>query len=115
MTVRLAGFLQDNGNAFHWAGHLFITPPALVLDEPTNALDVVGSRDLLDTLDHLRERGHAILLSTHRLHEIEHKCDRFVIINKGHIAALGTRDALVADSGDLESAFFHAIDRETHA
>ena len=90
-------------------------PPALVLDEPTNALDVVGSRDLLDTLDHLRERGHAILLSTHRLHEIEHRCDRFVIINTGHIVAMGTHDTLVSDSGDLESAFFRAIDREASA
>ena len=90
-------------------------PPALVLDEPTNALDVVGSRDLLDTLDILRERGHAILLSTHRLHEIEHRCDRFVIINTGHIVAMGTHDALVSDSGDLESAFFRAIDREASA
>ena len=85
------------------------------MDEPTNALDVVGSRDLLDTLDHLRERGHAILLSTHRLHEIEHRCDRFVIINTGHIVAMGTHDTLVSDSGDLESAFFRAIDREASA
>ena len=90
-------------------------PPALVLDEPTNALDVVGSRDLLDTLDHLRESGHAILLSTHRLHEIEHRCDRFVIINTGHIVAVGTRDELVGNSGELEDAFFHAIDREASA
>ena len=90
-------------------------PPALVLDEPTNALDVVGSRDLLDTLDRLRESGHAILLSTHRLHEIEHRCDRFVIINTGHIVAVGTRDELVGNSGELEVAFFHAIDREASA
>ena len=90
-------------------------PPALVLDEPTNALDVVGSRDLLDTLGHLRESRHAILLSTHRLHEIEHRCDRFVIINTGHIVAVGTRDELVGNSGELEDAFFHAIDREASA
>ena len=86
-------------------------PPALVLDEPTNALDVVGSRDLLDTLDRLREGGHAILLSTHRLHEIEHRCNRFVIIDKGHIVAAGSRNALVGNAGELEDAFFHAIEQ----
>lgn len=84
-------------------------PPALVLDEPTNALDVVGSRSLLDTLEHLRENGHALLLSTHRLHEIEHRCNRFVIIDAGRVVAAGTRSELVGPTGDLESAFFRAV------
>ncbi len=85
-------------------------PPALVLDEPTNALDVVGSRDLLNTLEQLRDSGHAILLSTHRLHEIEHRCDRFVVIDAGRVVAAGTRAELVGASGDLEAAFFRAVE-----
>ncbi|NBW96756.1 MAG: ABC transporter ATP-binding protein, partial [Planctomycetia bacterium] len=89
-------------------------PPALVLDEPTNALDVVGARDLLVLLAQLRSEGHAILLSTHRLHEIEARCDRFVIIHDGSVVAAGTRDHLVAEwlpgrDGELEDAFFAAI------
>lgn len=89
-------------------------PPALVLDEPTNALDVIGARDLLALLAQLRADGHAILLSTHRLHEIENRCDRFVIIHGGGVVATGTRASLVADwiprrDGDLEEAFFAAI------
>ena len=84
-------------------------PPALVLDEPTNALDVIGARDLLTFLVQLRAEGHAILLSTHRLHEIEHRCDRFVVIHGGRIVATGTRDELVADTGGLEEAFFAAV------
>lgn len=89
-------------------------PPALVLDEPTNALDVVGARDLLVLLGDLRAEGRAILLSTHRLHEIETRCDRFVIIHDGGVVASGARDELVArlldgQAGELEDAFFKAI------
>lgn len=89
-------------------------PPALVLDEPTSALDVIGARDLLLLLGGLRTEGRAILLSTHRLHEIEARCDRFVIVHDGGVVAAGTRDELVARlldgrSGELEDAFFEAI------
>lgn len=84
-------------------------PPALVLDEPTNALDVVGSRDLLGFLTTLRAEGRAILLSTHRLHEIECRCDRFVIIHSGRVVLTGTRDEVVGNRRDLEEAFFAAL------
>jgi len=89
-------------------------PPALVLDEPTNALDVVGARDLLDLLAELRTAGRAILLSTHRLHEIENRCDRFVVIHGGRVVAAGSREELVTagpggPTADLEGAFFAAL------
>ena len=86
-------------------------PPALVLDEPTSTLDVVGARHLLDMLQSLRADGRTILISTHRLHEIEHRCDRFVVIDAGKIVASGTRADLTAGRpGGLEEAFFAAID-----
>jgi sodium transport system ATP-binding protein len=85
-------------------------PPALVLDEPTNALDVVGARDLLDLLDKLRDAGRTILVSTHRLHEIERRCDRFVMIHAGKVVAQGTRDELASEPGNLEQAFFAAVE-----
>ena len=84
-------------------------PPALVLDEPTSGLDVVGSRDLLDLLGRLRAEGRAILLSTHRLHEIEGRCDRFLIVHAGRIVRAGTRGELAAGPGGLEEAFFAAV------
>lgn len=85
-------------------------PPALVLDEPTSTLDVVGARDLFAMLQSLRSDGRTILVSTHRLHEIEHRCDRFVIIDAGRIIASGTRAELVAGlPGGLEQAFFATI------
>ncbi len=88
-------------------------PPSLVLDEPTNALDVVGARDLLHLLDGLRDDGRAILLSTHRLHEIEHRCDRFVVIHGGRIVAQGTRAEILGPHASLEEAFFAALAAET--
>jgi ABC-2 type transport system ATP-binding protein len=92
-------------------GSILPAAPTLVLDEPTNALDVLGARDLLAMLGQLRGEGHAILISTHRLHEIEHRCDRFVIVHMGRIVATGTRDDLVADGAGLEDAFFVAVSR----
>ncbi|MFM8734617.1 MAG: ABC transporter ATP-binding protein [Pirellulales bacterium] len=91
-------------------------PPVLVLDEPTSGLDVMGARDLLGLLDGLRAEGRTILLSTHRLHEIELRCDRFLIIDSGRIRAAGTREALVAGRpGGLEEAFFAVVDSEAGA
>lgn len=91
-------------------------PPALVLDEPTTALDILGARDLLDFLEQLRHAGRAILLSTHRLHEIERRCDRFVVMHAGRVVAEGSRDALVAGRpGGLEEAFFAAVAAGTTA
>jgi sodium transport system ATP-binding protein len=87
-------------------------PPALVLDEPTSGLDVVGARDLLDLLERLRGEGRAILISTHRLHEIERRCDRFLIIHGGRIVAEGSRAELAAAPGGLEGAFFAAVEPE---
>ena len=87
-------------------------PPALVLDEPTNGLDVVGARDLLDLLERMRDDGRAVLVSTHRLHEIERRCNRFLIIHAGRIVGEGTRDELAAAPGGLEAAFFTAVERQ---
>jgi sodium transport system ATP-binding protein len=84
-------------------------PQTLVLDEPTTGLDVVGSRDLLDLLEALRDEGRAVLVSTHRLHEIERRCDRFLIIHAGRIVGAGTRQELAATPGGLEAAFFAAV------
>jgi len=92
------------------ARSLAMEPRVMLFDEPTSALDIVGARDLFELLARLREEGRTILLSTHRLHEIERRCDRFVIIDAGRIVAAGSRAELVADrSGGLEEAFFATI------
>jgi sodium transport system ATP-binding protein len=85
-------------------------PPAVVLDEPTSALDVIGARDLLVLLDDLRREGHAVLVSTHRLHEIEHRCDRFVVIHGGRVVAQGTPAEVIGPHRNLEEAYFAALE-----
>jgi sodium transport system ATP-binding protein len=85
-------------------------PPVLVFDEPTAAVDLLGSRELLDLLADLRNEGRAILLSTHRLHEIERRCDRFVIMHAGRVVARGTREELLEPSEEsIEDAFYRAV------
>ena len=86
-------------------------PPALVLDEPTSGLDVVGARDLLDLLERMRSEGRAVLVSTHRLHEIERRCNRFLIIHSGRILDERSRDELADLAGGLEAAFFATLAR----
>src|SRR3954469_17023164 len=65
------------------------SPRLLLLDEPTSALDPAGRRTVRQLLEELRRRGTSVLLNTHLLSEVEHVCDRVVIINRGSIVAAG--------------------------
>ncbi len=64
-------------------------PPAMLLDEPTRGLDVVGSRTIFQFIDILREQGKAVLISTHRLDEAERLCDRFGLLYGGQLKLTG--------------------------
>ena len=64
-------------------------PPVLLLDEPTSALDPAGRRMVRVLLEELRSRGHAVLLNSHLLSEIELVCDRVAIISRGRLVAEG--------------------------
>jgi len=74
-------------------------PRLLLLDEPTSALDPGGRRTVRELLEELRRRGVAVLLNTHLLSEVEHVCDRVVIINRGSIVAEGAPAALTKARG----------------
>jgi len=63
-------------------------------------------------LQSLRAEGRTILVSTHRLHEIEYRCDRFVIIHGGRIVAQGTPPEILGPHASLEEAFFAALAAE---
>ncbi len=70
--------------------------PLLVLDEPTNTLDVPTARELRAIVRDLNGQGHTVVYTTHQMAEAEELCDRVAIIDQGKIIALDTVDALKA-------------------
>ena len=72
-------------------------PRALVLDEPTTAVDPEGRQVIRDIIASERARGCAVLITTHELVEAERMADRLVILNHGHVVAQGTLDDLAGD------------------
>ena len=87
---------------------LIHNPPVVIFDEPTNGLDILTSKQVTDYLKELKEKGHAIILSTHIFSVAEELCDEIAILVDGKIVALGTVNELIALSGEenFEDAFF---------
>ncbi len=74
-------------------------PPVLILDEPTGAVDPIGAYELLGVIqDIARERGLAVLISSHRLDEVEMLDDRVILLNRGHVVFEGDLDDMVVTS-----------------
>jgi sodium transport system ATP-binding protein len=86
-------------------------PPALVLDEPTLGLDIVSAEGINNFIQEARERGRAVLFSTHEMAEVELLADRVGIIARGSLAAEGTVEDLLARSGEpnLARAFLRIV------
>ena len=81
------------------ARSLIHDPPVLLLDEPTRGLDVLGSKVIFDYIAAARERGKAVILSTHRLDEAQRFCDRFGLLHRGRMMLEGTLAELQAATG----------------
>jgi sodium transport system ATP-binding protein len=82
-------------------------PQHILLDEPTNGLDVITTRAVRNMLLSLRDQGRCILFSSHLMHEVSGLCDRVLIIAGGEIVADGSVPDIIALSGTdtLEDAF----------
>jgi len=93
---------------------LLHAPAALILDEPTNALDVLSSRFLLDAVRRARSSGRAVLLSTHLLADAELVCDRVLLLHRGRIIAAGAVPEVcaAASARTLTEAFLRLVPRE---
>lgn len=87
------------------------SPQNVILDEPTNGLDVIAVRNLRALLARLRESGHCVLFSSHVMHEVASLCDEVVVISRGRVVAAASPEALRAETGSasLEDAFVQLI------
>ncbi len=104
---RTEGFSQGERMKVAIARVLINDPQNVVLDEPTNGLDIMSTRALRELLRHLRELGKCVLLSSHIMQEVVALTDRIVIIAEGRVLAEGTSGELIERAGTatLEDAF----------
>jgi ABC-2 type transport system ATP-binding protein len=70
-------------------------PKLVLLDEPTTGLDPQSRRQLWERIEAIRERGHAVLLTTHSMEEAEAVCDRIAIIDHGKVIAIDTPQNMI--------------------
>jgi sodium transport system ATP-binding protein len=111
---RTEGFSQGQRTKTAIARALVHDPKNVILDEPTNGLDVMTTRGLREFLKQLRAEGRCVVFSSHIMQEVAALCDRIVIIARGQVVAAGTADELRAQTGEenLEDAFVKAIGSE---
>ncbi|GAB2499712.1 ABC transporter ATP-binding protein [Arenimonas alkanexedens] len=111
---RTEGFSQGQRVKTAIARALVHDPRNVILDEPTNGLDVMATRAMRRFLLELRAEGRCVLFSSHIMQEVAALCDRIVIIARGQVVAEGTPDELRAQTGEenLEDAFVKAIGTE---
>ena len=109
---RLAkGFSQGQKLKTALARALVHRPRNVLLDEPTNGLDVMAVRNLRKLLVQLRDAGHCVLFSSHVMQEVEQLCDEVVVIAGGEVVAAGALAEIRARAGNaqLEDAFVHLM------
>jgi ABC-2 type transport system ATP-binding protein len=81
---------------------LLAGPQLLVLDEPTSGLDPAGRHEVLDWIAALRDQGKTVFLSSHILPEVEHICDRVVIIDRGRLLRIGSLQEMLRTGDQVE-------------
>ncbi len=101
------GFSQGQKIKVCLARSLVHNPNNLIMDEPTNGLDVMSTRSVRTLLEKLRQENKCILLSSHIMQEISALCDEVIIISSGRVIVQGSLGSILQQSGeaDLEDAF----------
>jgi len=109
---RTKGFSQGQKTKVSLARSLVHGPQNIILDEPSNGLDVMATRSLRELIRELKSAGKCVLFSSHVMQEVAALCDEIVIIAAGKVALQDTADGIRNATGcdDLEDAFVRAIE-----
>jgi len=104
---RTGGFSQGERMKTALGRAILHSPKNVMLDEPTNGLDILSVRSLRELLKRLRDEGTCVVFSSHVLEEVRALCDRIVVISQGTIAGQGSAEELCSQTGtaSLEDAF----------
>jgi len=110
---RVEGFSQGERMKVCLARALIHDPPNVLLDEPTNGLDVMTTRKVREMIQELRKRDINVLFSSHLMHEVARLCDHIVIISAGQVVAHGTTEQISEAAGEdnLEEAFVKLVEK----
>ena len=110
---RTDGFSQGERMKVAIARALVHDPPNVMLDEPSNGLDVMTTRNLREVIRQLRDAGKCVLFSSHVMQEVSALCDTIVIVARGSVVASGRAPELLAASGcdNLEDAFVRLAEK----
>jgi sodium transport system ATP-binding protein len=108
---RSKGFSQGQRTKVALARALVHGPQNIILDEPSNGLDVMAIRSLRELVRTLKAAGKCVLFSSHVMQEVSALCDEIVIIADGQVALHDTPEGIKNSTGcdDLEEAFVKAI------
>ena len=111
---RTEGFSTGEKLKVSIARTLVHNPKNVLLDEPTNGLDVMSTRAMRQFILRLRGEGKCVLFTSHIMQEVAALCDQIVIISRGEVSANGSPDDLRKQTGreNLEDAFVAAIGSE---
>ncbi|HEY0939133.1 MAG TPA: ATP-binding cassette domain-containing protein [Steroidobacter sp.] len=111
---RAKGYSQGERLKVGLARALIHRPQTIILDEPTNGLDVNAVRMLRELIRELRESGRCVLFSSHVMQEVAALCDDIVIISHGRVVVRGTPAEILEATGapDLEEAFVRAAEQD---
>jgi sodium transport system ATP-binding protein len=111
---RTEGFSTGEKLKVAIARALVHAPKNVLLDEPTNGLDVMSTRAMRQFIVRLRDDGRCVLFTSHIMQEVAALCDQIVIISRGEVSATGSPDDLRKQTGqeNLEDAFVAAIGSE---